>query len=283
MNLKEKILIRKHLVDKDYNAVLALTETISKKEKNGYVFYLMAKSQYLLGYYNESLNSIKRALIYKDTDFDIFLLAGRIYFKLNYYKKAEEFYKYVLKIRPDNVEAYASYAFLLYIIGNDNKTEQYINKAFNINNDNLFILLTHFKIILYNNGFKKEAYVLEDVLTHSSSDVYYLVHSALKMAYNNNKRASRQLLIKSGLKKYDPRLYKALSKAISYKKNKKKSTLNKKAGLIKIMITIMISSVLFAFNKDLFLYWIFLCLIMLISRTVSLLSRLFSNEKGLNK
>jgi len=78
-------------------------------------------------------------------------------------------------------------------------------------------------------------------------------------------------------------LYKALSKAISYKKNKKKATLNKKAGLLKIMITIMISTVLFALNKDLFLYWIFLCLIMLISKTVSLVSRLFSNEKGLHE
>ena len=280
MKLKEKILIRKYLNDNDYKAILDLTESISQKEKSGYVFYLMAKSQYILSYYNESLKSIKRALVYKDTDLDIFLLAGRIYFKLNYYKKAEEFYKYVLKIRPDNVEALASYAFLLYIVGNNNKSEQYINKAFEIDNDNLLVLLTHFKIILYDYGFKNESYMLEEILTHSSSEVYYLAHSVLQMAYNNKKRASRQLLSKSGIKRSNVRLYKALSKAVSFKKNKKYSSVNKKSGILTFFTAFIISAVLFSLNKDLLLYWIFLCTIMLISKTVSLFSHLFFNKKG---
>ncbi|MDA3899866.1 MAG: hypothetical protein PF637_05035 [Spirochaetes bacterium] len=275
MNLKEKVLIRKYLERKDYPAVLEQTAGILKKEQNSYLFFLHAKSLYNLQKYSESLESIKKALRYKDVDAELFLLAGRIYLKLDYFKKAEEFYRHVIKVKPENAEASASYAFLLYITGNNTESEEFLSRAFIIEENNLFALVTHFKIGLYNRGFKKEAFRLEEIITHCTAESFYTTHEILTGLYTGQKRKAKKLLKQKASKLLNDELYKALKKTISLGKNKKIRTASKKITAITISLNTLILSSLFFLNRDLFILWLFLCALMVIAKIVSIIRKVY--------
>lgn len=278
MNLKEKVLIRKDLEAGDYVGVIARVDLILDKEKNSYLYYLKAKSLYNLTRYNDSLNSIQKALHFSDANTELLLLAGRIYFKLNYFQKAEEFYLHALKIKPDYVEALASYSFLLYILGYDTKAEVMLKKAFSLDRENIFTLIAFYKIALYNQGYKKYAYKLEQVVTHARSEIYYQIHSALISLYNGKRREAAKTIRKALPEQSE--LFAPLHSLLSIKKVEK----NKKSGglntIIFSIISILLLPILFYINRNLFILWLLLLLLLLLSILVSNIRKIYKIFKA---